>query len=112
MLRDPAGVPGVSEATAALIRLGTKTRSSKDIADTLADLGAQVSFVASQGETGISVSALTENFDAALAVLTDILMNPTFPQDELEKWKTRQIATLEQAQASPIFLARSGEDPV
>src|SRR5579863_9105048 len=34
-LRDPAGMPGVSEATATLIRLGTKTRSAKDIADTL-----------------------------------------------------------------------------
>jgi predicted Zn-dependent peptidase len=98
-------MPGVSEATAALIRLGTKTRSSKDIADTLADLGAQVSFGASQGETGISVSALTENFDGALAVLTDTLMNPTFPQDELDKWKSRQIASLEQAQAQPGFLA-------
>ncbi|HEV3198320.1 MAG TPA: pitrilysin family protein [Bryobacteraceae bacterium] len=104
-LRDAAGMPGVSEATAALIRLGTKTRSSKDIADTLADLGAQVSFVADKGETGISVSALTENFDGAMAVLADILLNPTFPQDELEKWKTRQIATLEQAQAAPGFLA-------
>ena len=104
-LRDPAGMPGVSDATAALIRLGTKTRSSKDIADTLADLGAQVSFGSSQGETGISVSALTENFDGALAVLTDTLMNPTFPQDELDKWKSRQIASLEQAQAQPGFLA-------
>lgn len=104
-LRDPAGMPGVSDATVALIRLGTKTRSPKDIADTLADLGAQVSIVAGQGETGISVSALTENFDAALAILADILMNPTFPQDELEKWKTRGIASLERAQASPDFLA-------
>ena len=33
-LRDPANMPGVSDATAALIRLGTKTRSAKDIADT------------------------------------------------------------------------------
>ncbi len=51
------------------------------------------------------MSAMTENFDAALAVLADILLNPTFPQDELEKWKTRQIAALELAQASPDFLA-------
>jgi zinc protease len=104
-LRDPAGMPGISDATAALIRLGTKTRSSKEIADTLADLGAQVSFGSGQGEAGIAVSSLTENFDAALAVLTDILVNPTFPQDELDKWKTRQIAALEQAQAQPGFLA-------
>ena len=48
---------------------------------------------------------MTENFDAALALLADVLMNPTFPQDELDKWKTRQRAQLEQAKSSPGFPA-------
>ena len=104
-LRDPAGLPGVSDATAALIRLGTKTRSSKEIAETLADLGASLTVGSGEGEGTISLSALTENFDAALAVLTDVLMNPAFPQDELDKWKTRQRASLEQNKAQPGFLA-------
>jgi len=100
-LRDPAGMPGVSDATAALIRLGTKTRSSKDIADAVAELGATLSFGSSQGEATIVLSSMTENFDAALALLADVLMNPTFPQDELDKWKTRQRAQLEQMKSSP-----------
>jgi predicted Zn-dependent peptidase len=100
-LRDPASLPGVSDATAALIRLGTKTRSSKDIADAVAELGATLSFGSSQGEGTIVLSSMTENFDAALALLADVLMNPTFPQDELDKWKTRQRAQLEQAKSSP-----------
>jgi predicted Zn-dependent peptidase len=114
-LRDPAGMPGVADATASLIRLGTKTHSAKEIADTLADLGvqgAQVTFGLSQGEAGISVSALTENFDAALAVLADILINPTFSQDELDKWKSRRIATLEQAQTLPNILANDAVSQV
>jgi zinc protease len=104
-LRDPAGLPGVSDATAALIRLGTKTRTSKDIAETLAELGASLSVTSGQGDGSIILSALTENFDAALALLTDMLMNPTFPQDELDKWKTRQRSGLEQSKAQPGFLA-------
>ena len=104
-LRDAAGLPGVSDATAALIRLGTKTRASKDIADTLAELGAQISVGSSQGESTIFLSSMTENFDAALAVLADILLNPSFPQDELDKWKTRQRSSIEQAKASPGVLA-------
>jgi zinc protease len=104
-LRDPEGVPGIASATAALIRLGTKTRNSKEIAETLAELGASISVGASQGEGNISVSSLTENFDAALAVLADILLNPTFPQDELDKWKARMRAQLEQAKTQPGFLA-------
>jgi zinc protease len=105
-LRDPDGSLGVSDATAALIRLGTKTRSSKEIAETLAELGASISIGSGQGEASISLSSLTENFDAALAVLADILLNPTFPQDELDKWKTRQRAQLEQMKAQPGFLAQ------
>ena len=104
-LRDPAGTPGVSDATAALIRLGTKTRSSKEIAETLAELGASLTFASSSGEGTILLSSLTENFDAALAVLTDVLTNPTFPQDELDKWKTRQRSSLEQGKAQPGFMA-------
>ena len=103
-LRDPAGMPGVSDATAALIRLGTKTRSSKDLAETLAELSASVGFSSSQDSSTIFVNALTETFDAALDVLTDVLMNPTFPQDELDKWKTRQLASLQQMKANPAAL--------
>jgi predicted Zn-dependent peptidase len=104
-LRDPAGLAGVSDATAALIRMGTKTRSSKDIADTLAELGATLGISSGQGQASVYLSALTENFDQALALLTDVLLNPTFPADELDKWKTRQRANLEQAKTQPGFLA-------
>jgi predicted Zn-dependent peptidase len=104
-LRDAANLPGVSDATAALIRLGTKTRSAKDIADAVAELGASLSFSSSQGESTIYLSSLTENFDAALALLADVLLNPTFPQDELDKWKTRTRAQLEQAKSSPYLPA-------
>ena len=104
-LRDPAGVPGLADATAALIRQGTKTRSSKEIVETLAEIGASLNFNSGQGDGSISLSCMTENFDAALAVLSDVLLNPTFPEDELEKWKTRQRAQLEQAKAQPGFVA-------
>jgi zinc protease len=103
--RDPAGLTGLSDATAAVIRLGTKTRTSKEIAETLAELGASVNFGSSQDSGSIFVSSLTENFDAALAILADILLNPVFPQDELDKWKTRIRSQIEQMKANPGSLA-------
>jgi predicted Zn-dependent peptidase len=104
-LRDTEDVRGVSGATAALMRLGTKTRSAKDIADQIAELGATLTIAAGQGEGTISISSLTENFDATLALMADVLLNPSFPQDELDKWKARQRAQLEQAKSNPGFLA-------
>ena len=59
-LRDPAGLPGISDATAALIRLGTKTRSAKDIAETLAELGASLSVGSGQGEATVFLSSLED----------------------------------------------------
>jgi zinc protease len=118
-LRDPAGLPGVAEATAALMMMGTSSKSARQISETLADLGATVSISAGAGGGGgrggrgggggegggtISVSALTENLDAALAVLTDLLLHPSFPADEFEKWKTRQRGSIEQARTSPTGL--------
>src|ERR1035437_6115715 len=104
-LQDPEAMRGIADATAALIRLGTKTRKSKELAEAMADVGANISFGSGQDRGYVFVSSLTENFDAALALLADILLNPTFPQDELDKWKTRQKSNLQQAKTSPGFLA-------
>src|SRR5262245_14571106 len=105
-VRDPEGLNGLSDATAALIRLGTKTRSSKEIAEQLGELGASISFFAGLDSGTIGASSLSENFDATLALLADILLNPSFPQDELDKWKTRQRAAIEQAKTSAPSLGQ------
>ena len=51
------------------------------------------------------MSAMTENFDEALSIMADILLHPSFPADELEKWKTRQRSQLEQQRTNPATLS-------
>lgn len=118
-LRDPEGLPGVAEATAALMMLGTTTRNARQISEALGDIGASVSISAGGGGGGgrggnagggggsatITVSSLTESFDSALAILTDIVLHPSFPADEFERWRTRQRSTLEQSRTSPASLS-------
>ena len=104
-LNDPEGVP-ISAATTALMRLGTKTRDAKQIAETLAELGATISFGIGDRFATASVSTLTENLDAVLALMSDMLFNSTFPQDELDKWKNQQLAQLQQVRAQPAFLVQ------
>ena len=103
-LNDPQGVP-ISGATTALMRLGTKTRDSKQIAERLAELGTGINFGVGDRYATAGFSTLTENLDAVLEMLTDMLFNPTFPQDELDKWKNQQLAQLQQVRAQPEFLA-------
>jgi len=103
-LNDPEGVP-LSGATTTLMRLGTKTRDAKTIAETLATLGASINFGISDRFAIASVTTLTENLDTVLDLMSDMLFNPTFPQDELDKWKNQQRSQLQQVRAQPEFLA-------
>jgi zinc protease len=105
---DPPDVPGLADFTAALMREGTKGRTSQQIAEQLDTLAATVGIGTSMGSqvATLSGSSLTENFDQLLTLATDILLNPTFPEDEIARFKTRQRAGLIQQRSNPGFLAR------
>jgi len=105
-MSDPPGVAGVAEATAALLKAGAGKRDARQIAERLSELGANLNVVASYGSraTHVYASTLTENLDALLEMFGDVLLRPTFPQDELDKWKKRRIGELQQQRASEFFL--------
>jgi predicted Zn-dependent peptidase len=89
----------------ALMRLGTKTRDAKTIAETLAGLGASITFNVGDRYAYARFSTLAENLDAVLDLTSDMLFNSTFPDDELAKWKNQQLSVLQQARTQPEFLA-------
>jgi predicted Zn-dependent peptidase len=98
---------GVAPFTSSLLREGTKTRSSKQIAEQIDALGASlgaISGLASPTST-VSASGLTDNFDQIMELFADVILNPTFPADELNKLKTRSLAQLRQQRSNPNFLA-------
>jgi zinc protease len=106
-LSDKADYRGVASSTAALLREGTAKRSSKDIAEQVDALGATL--FANSGlssmTTNISVGGLIENFDPSLELFADVIRNPSFPQAEIDKYKTRTLAALQSQRAIPQFLA-------
>ena len=59
----------------------------------------------SSSVASVTGSSLTENFDATFALAADILLTPTFPQDEFDRYKTRTRTGLMQQRSSPGFLA-------
>jgi zinc protease len=90
-----------------MMREGTATKTTQQIAEALETMAASVtvtSGLASPVAT-VSGSSLTENFDAAFALAADILLNPVFPQDELDRYRTRTKAQLIQQRSNPGFLA-------
>ncbi|MFN7929622.1 MAG: pitrilysin family protein [Blastocatellia bacterium] len=106
-LADPAEFPGAAQYTATLLREGTQSRDSKKIAEQLDQLGASIFANASLSSisTNVSASGLTDNFDAIMELFSDVVLHPSFPADELNKLKTRNIAGLRFQRAQAGFLA-------
>ncbi len=105
---EPANSPGLASITAQMLREGTKGRTSVQIAEQSDLLGASISASASFGSSAtlINASGLSDNFDQWFAIANDILLNPTFPADELNRLKQRLKAQLRQQRADPNFLSR------
>jgi zinc protease len=108
-LSDPANMPGLAGATATMLKEGTTTRSSKQIAEEIDGLGANLNAGTGFGtlEATVSGSGLSDNFDKWFGLMTDVLLHPSFPDGELQKYKQRQIVGLKQQRTQPTFL--SGE---
>ncbi|HEX5602411.1 MAG TPA: pitrilysin family protein [Pyrinomonadaceae bacterium] len=106
-LSDKPDFHGLSGFTASLLREGTAKRSSKDIAEQVDAVGATLtagSGLSSMIST-VSASGLVENLDQTLDLFADVIRNPTFPQAEVDKYKTRTLAQLQLQRSSPQFLA-------
>lgn len=103
---DPAGMPGLADTTASLMDEGTTTKSSEQIAQALDTMAATVAVSANEGSQIATVtgSALTDQFDAVLALASDILLNPSFPEKEIGLYKARARAGLEEQRSDPNFL--------
>lgn len=107
-LYDPSDVPGLASVTAQMTREGTKGRTSRQIAEETERLAAFIfvnSGFGSSTSTTLFASGLSDNFDQWFALAVDILLNPSFPADELAKLKDRLKVQLRQNRASPFFLA-------
>jgi predicted Zn-dependent peptidase len=104
---DPADAPGLAGFTASMMIEGTATRTSQQIAQEQETMASSVSVVAAgAGEFAtLVVSSLADNFDKTLDLAADILLNPSFPEAELTRFKTRQKAQLVQVRSMPQFLA-------
>jgi predicted Zn-dependent peptidase len=102
---DPEGKSSLASYTASLLNKGTKTRNSDELAEWIESYGGD--FGAGSGEdfTFVNVSILSEYIDVAYQFLADVVLNPTFPEDELEKERKRVKTALEFELSSPDAMA-------
>jgi zinc protease len=109
---DPANLPGLSELLSKTIDQGTRARSAKQIAQELQAAGGDLSASANKDSVEVSSVVLSSKLDGAIAVLSDILQNASFPDAEVTLAKRNLTDSLEQQEAEPRFLAARARDKV
>lgn len=101
----PASQAGLAALVADMVDEGTATRSALEIADAVDLLGATLSSTAGYDASQLRLSVLRSRFPQALSILADVVMNPTFPQSELERVRSERIARVVQRSDMPAALA-------
>ncbi len=96
---------GTSNLVMAMLDEGTKRRSALQISDQLAMLGANLTTSANLDQSIVSLNTLTENLDEALDIYADVVLNPQFPEAELERLRKQIAAGIKSEQSSPVSLA-------
>jgi predicted Zn-dependent peptidase len=91
---DPANKPGIANLLSAMLREGTTTRKSLDIADQIAFLGIRLSPTSSWESSTLSLHTPTAQLDSALALFADVALHPSFPANEFERVRKTQLTEL------------------
>src|SRR5256714_1931179 len=91
---DPAGKTGVANLTAQMLREGTTSRKSLEIADQTSFLGISLFPQASWESSTLSLHTPTAQLDSALALFADVALHPSFPANEFERIKKNRLTEL------------------
>jgi zinc protease len=93
--------PGLAQLTGNMMDEGTKTRSSLQISDELARLGAQLAAGSNLDNTFVSLSALKDKLGPSLDLYADVILNPSFPAEDFERLRQSTIAAIKREQVTP-----------
>src|SRR5881275_3347404 len=91
---DPTSKTGVANLTASMLREGTTTRKSLDIADQTSFLGVSLFPQASWESSTLSLHTPTAQLDSALALFADVALHPSFPANEFDRIKKNRLTEL------------------
>jgi zinc protease len=102
---DQSARPGTANLTMAMLDEGTKTRDALGISEELALLGASLGTGSSLDSSSVSLSALADKLEPSLEIFADVVLNPAFPQSELDRLRKVYLAALSQEKTQPNAMA-------
>ena len=96
---EKAGLAGFTQS---LMFKGTKNRNWEELAKEMESMGGNVSSDVASDYSDIGMTVLDSNADRAASILSDLILNPVFSQDEIDKEKANLLAGIK-ARKDRIF---------
>lgn len=102
---DPDGKEALASFVVDQLNKGTKTRDALQLAEWIESVGGSVNSSSTADFSGVTVTVLSEYQDIAYQYLQDILLNPVFPEAELDLLRQRILTSLEYQLSQPQTMA-------
>lgn len=102
---DPTELSGLAELTASLLTKGTKTRTAPEIAQAIEALGGTIESGAGWDASRAFINVMSPKIDPAMTILADVVRNPVFKEDEIERLRQQYFDNLSVTLRQPGALA-------
>jgi zinc protease len=99
---DQFGLPGTTSLAMNMLDEGTRNRTALEISDEVALLGATLNARSDLDVSTVAMSALKENLGDSLELFADVILNPAFPEEDFERLRGLQLATIKQEKVRPM----------
>lgn len=104
-LEETASKQGLASLTARLMTEGTLTRAAADISAEAEFIGAELSVYSGVDYAQMNLVVLKKDIEKGFGLFSDILLNPSFPQAEIDRQKRLIKNSLKSAEDSPSYLS-------
>ncbi|WP_295798585.1 pitrilysin family protein [uncultured Microbulbifer sp.] len=109
---DQGAKLGTSSYAMSMMKEGTSHLSALEISAKEEMLGARIGTGADLDSSSVSLNALTSNLDDSIKLFADVLLNPAFSDEEIERKRGRWIAGIQQEKTKPVQMALRNLPPL
>lgn len=98
---------GLQNFVTSMLEEGTTSLTSIDIAEQQERLGANIGVGGGRDRTHVRLSAVNPNLDASLDLMADIVKNPAFKSDDIERIRVQQLTAIDREESNPLSIANN-----
>jgi zinc protease len=102
---DQFGIPGTATLAMDMLDEGTESMNALEISELEQSLGAEIGAGSGLDTSFVQLEAIKANLDDSLELFTDVALNPSFPEGDLNRLKQMQIARIQREKTTPIQMA-------